>query len=523
MRIRAKPVYIKNSISTQNNTNTKHVNNTKLIRPVKPTTPIRIWQLATTLNWKLWRKEDLQQTGAWLKNQLVDLGPAFIKIGQFVSTRSDILPKELNTELKKLQDSIIPLPFTEIKDVLHEEYGNSYDSIFHHIDEEPIATASIGQVHRAVLKQGNKNVVIKVQKPYIGEQIRSDVKILKSICEVSANMGQARATEFKNILQQYEDFLTGELDYMKEQEHMLQFRELLNDTTVVIPEPYQEFTTSRVLVMEDVPSTKITDFVHNNDLSVGKTREQIADEVMDLFLYQIIMCGVVHCDPHPGNIGINEEGQIVLYDFGNVAYLGDDFKANVQQLVVAVYQKDVDEFIDILLQMKILQVKDPIEILEMKSFFVYLFEYLEEVDFQKLRASVLENDVIQQSKTRVKIDPKFISLFRVFSLLDGTCIALNPTFSYLPLLQPYFEDVFKDFEFIDYRIRRDVKKIASFPKMIQNTDNNILQMNKKMEQMNVHSQTVRTIMVMFVVLDNFDDPLKLAVLLPLAVVATKFF
>lgn len=518
MRIRSRTVYVKNGISPPRHDK---------IKQIKPsytkTTPIKIWQLATVLNWKLWRGEDLRQTGSWLKNQLVELGPAFIKIGQFVSTRSDILPKELNAELKLLQDSIVPIPFAEIQSVLHEEYGNLYDSVFDHFEEEPIATASIGQVHRAVLKQGNKNVVVKIQKPYIGDQIRSDVKILKRICEVFANMGQARAVEFQNILQQYEDFLTGELDYIKEQEHMVQFRNLLQDITVVIPEPYTEFTTSRVLVMEDVPSTKVTDFVNSTDLLVGKTREQIADEVMDLFLYQIIMCGVVHCDPHPGNIGINEDGQIVLYDFGNVAYLGDNFRANVQQLVVAVYQKDVDEFLDILLQMKILQVQDPIEILEMKSFFVYLFEYLEEVDFQKLRASVLENDVIQQSKSRVKIDPQFISLFRVFSLLDGTCLALNPSFSYLPLLQPYFEDVFKDFEFIDYRIRRDVKKIASFPKMIQNTDNNILQMNKKMEQMNIHSQTVRTIMVLFVVLDNIDDPLKMAFLLPLAVIATKFF
>jgi predicted unusual protein kinase regulating ubiquinone biosynthesis (AarF/ABC1/UbiB family) len=242
---------------------------------------------------------------------------------------------------------------------------------------------------------------------------------------------------------------------------------------------------------------------------------------MDLFLYQIIMNGVVHCDPHPGNIGVDEVGRLVLYDFGNVTYLGDNFKSKVQQLVVAVYQKDVDEFLDLLISMKILQISDPMELLELKGFFVYVLDYLESVDFQKLRTSILDNKILQQSQIKVKIEPQFLSLFRVFSLLDGTCLALNPSFSYLPVLQPYFEDVLRDFEFIDYRIRKDVQKITSFPKMLQNTDNNILQINRRMEYMNDHTRKLRTLMILFVVLDNMDDPVKLACLFPLALLATR--
>ena len=485
-------------------------------------TPIRIWKMVSTLQFKLAMNHNMQDTGKWLKNELIDLGPAFVKMGQFISTRSDVLPKELNEELKLLQDSITSTPYEDIYAVLQQEYGTRYDNIFLRFDTTPIASASIGQVHRAVLKKGKQSVVVKIQKPHIDEQIRSDLVILKNVCSVFKWFNAPRASEFENILKQYEDFLTGELDYLTEQTHMKLFKENLEpNMPVVIPKPYSEYTTKRVLVMQDVPSIKITDFLKEPDNLVLKSGAQLADELMDLFLYQIIMNGVVHCDPHPGNIGVDEVGRLVLYDFGNVTYLGDNFKSKVQQLVVAVYQKDVDEFLDLLISMKILQISDPMELLELKGFFVYVLDYLESVDFQKLRTSILDNKILQQSQIKVKIEPQFLSLFRVFSLLDGTCLALNPSFSYLPVLQPYFEDVLRDFEFIDYRIRKDVQKITSFPKMLQNTDNNILQINRRMEYMNDHTRKLRTLMILFVVLDNMDDPVKLACLFPLALLATR--
>lgn len=485
-------------------------------------TPVRIWKMVSTLQLKLITKQNMADTGKWLKNELTELGPAFIKMGQFVSTRSDVLPKEINEELKLLQDSITSIPYEDIQGVLHEEYGSLYDSIFLRFDTTPIASASIGQVHRAILKKGKTPVVVKIQKPYIDEQIRSDLVILKNVCRFFKLFNAPRAGEFENILQQYEDFLTGELDYLTEQSHMLLFKENLEpNMPVIIPKPYSEYTTKRVLVMQDVPSIKITEFLKNPDNLVLKSGEQLADELMDLFLYQIIMNGVVHCDPHPGNIGVDELGRLVLYDFGNVTYLGENFKSKVQQLIVAVYQKDVDEFLDLLISMKILQISEPMELLELKGFFVYILDYLESVDFQKLRNSILDNKMLQQSQIKVKIEPQFLSLFRVFSLLDGTCLALNPSFSYFPVLQPYFQDVLRDFEFIDYRIRKDVQKITSFPKMLQNTDNNILQINRRMEYMNDHTRKLRTLMIMFVVLDNVDDPVKLVCLLPLALLATR--
>lgn len=459
-------------------------------------TPFKIWKMVSTYQVKMMmvgeRETEYEGIGRWLKDALVELGPAFIKMGQFVSTRSDVLPKGINAELKKLQDNITPTPFEDIQTVLMEEFGSLYEQVFVQIDPVPIASASIGQVHRAVLRKGNVPVVMKIQKPYVGEQIRSDLEILKTICRAFQWLNlNGRAAEFERILRQYEDFLGGELDYETERDHMQLFKEKLAPVpSVVIPTPYVEYSTRRVLVMEDVPSVKITDYLEDAGADAG-IGEALAAQLVDVFLYQIIFGGVVHCDPHPGNIGVDDEGRLVLYDFGNVADLGEAFQSKVRQLVVAVYQKDVDEFIELLLAMKILKIGDSMDVLELKHFFVYVFDYLETVDFQKLRMSVLENDVLKNSQLNVQIAPSFLSLFRVFSLLDGTCLKLDPKFSYLPVLQPYFEDILRDFEFMDYRMRRDFQKLTAFPKMIQNTESTMLQMNRRMERMNVQTQTLQ--------------------------------
>lgn len=509
----------------------------KTLRPTAPpwrpkNTPLRIWKTLSSYNLKMfWMglqgdKNNYGPIGEWLKDELVALGPAFIKMGQFVSTRSDVLPKGINEELKKLQDNITPTPFEDIQTVLMEEYGSLYESLFVRFDPTPIASASIGQVHRAILRKGNIPVVVKIQKPHVDEQIRSDLAILKGICQFFKFLTlNGRATEFESILQQYEDFLSGELDYLTEKDHMLLFKsELESVMSVVVPTPYPDCSTRRVLVMEDVPSVKITDILSRPEKrGVTKSGEEMANELVDVFLYQIICCGIVHCDPHPGNIGVDASGRLVLYDFGNVADLGETFKSKVRQLVVAVYQKDVDEFIELLLAMKILQISEPMEVLELKEFFIYVFDYLEQVDFQKLRSSILDNDVLKNSNLKVKIEPQFLSLFRVFSLLDGTCLSLNPNFSYLPVLQPYFEDILRDFEFMDYRMRRDVQKLTAFPKMIQNTENNILQINRRMERVNNQYQNIQYMVFGFALLSNIDDPVKLVGMVPLMVMMIRLY
>jgi ubiquinone biosynthesis protein len=445
--------------------------------------PLRIWKFALETQAKfLFKRSSDREIGIWLREEMISLGPAFIKMGQFMSTRSDIIGKDLSSELVKLQDNIDFVDGAQIISVISSQINQPIDSIFKSIDVTPLASASIGQVHRGVLQDGTQ-VAIKVLKPGAAKRIKEDLETLNAINQFFFKLQFPRAKEIDRILKQYESFLKGELDYKNELQQMLKFRDLLDGLDVVIPKPYLEYSTDIMLVMDYVSSHKINDIAWMDGAKINKSR--VANNFVSLFLYQIISCGFVHCDPHPGNVGVLDDGEtLVLYDFGNVVTLDENFRNNVNNLIVAIYQKDVDEFLELLLSMKIIEVRDEAEVLELRAFFELFFVYLETVDFSKLKMSMIESDVVSQANIDIKIDANFLSLFRIFSLMDGTCASLDPNFSYYPLLVPFTEDIFRDLSFLDYRVRKDIKKLTSFPATIRNTNLNILQLNQRVKKTN---------------------------------------
>lgn len=472
--------------------------------------PIRIWKFGIEFQVRNTFQKDRSAFGKWMKDEMILLGPAFIKIGQFMSTRVDVFGKEVIAELSKLQDNIYPIDFQDMYHVLSEELSDKLQDI-EYIDPVPIATASIGQVHRGVLKT-KEEIVLKVQKPYIADEIRTDIRILYDMNSFFAKFGNSQASDTAMILEQYEKFLSNELNYAKELHHMVKFRKLMEDLPIYIPKPYKDFSTKKVLTMEYVPSTKITDID-----TLGKhmiDTNDVAQQLVELFLSQIVNYGIVHCDPHPGNLGVKPDGTIVLYDFGNVVNLSSDFRKNVNNLVFTIYQRDIDEFVDILIRLNIVQLEDDLDMLELKAFFIYFFDYLETLDFEKLKASILNRDAFVSSNVRVKINPDFLSLFRVFSLIDGTCLRLNPKFNYITALTPFSEELFTDITFIDSKIRRDIQKLSSYPKLLKNTDQNIIRLNRRITKMMDNTLAFRFMFILIAVIDNLHDPEKLMVIIP---------
>jgi len=453
------------------------------------------------------KRQTDREIGQWMREEMIKLGPAFIKMGQFMSTRSDIIGKELSSELVKLQDDIDFVDANLVRDVIECELKCSIPDVFQYIEDRPLASASIGQVHRGRLLDGT-DVAIKILKPGVPKRIKEDLETLKAINQVFFNLRIPRAIEFDRILRQYESFLTGELDYMRELKHMERFRELLEGMDVVIPAPYPDLSTSSVLVMEYVPSHKISDMTWMNDRKINKAR--VAKNFVSLFLYQIIICGYVHCDPHPGNVGVLDDGEsLVLYDFGNVVTLDDNFRSNINNIIVAIYQRDVDEFLELLLSMKIIELKDEGDIFELRAFFELFFVYLETVDFAKLKISMVENDVVRQAKIRdVKIDANFLSLFRIFSLMDGTCAMLDPKFSYYPVLVPFTDDIFQDINFLSYRARTDFKKLTAFPAAIKKTDQNMVRVNQRMKKIDDEFTQLKIGIALFALLGSWESPLR---------------
>jgi len=475
----------------------------------------KIWKFAIEFQARYQFQKDKRQVGIWMRDELVSLGPAFVKIGQFLSTRIDVFGKDITDRLGELQDQISPYPFEAIEPVLNEEYNGNYKDIFSYVDPIPIASASIGQVHKAVLKKSNQTIVLKIQKPDIETEIKNDLMTLMSINQIFTKFGFQQAKDFDAILTQYKQFLANEVNYQKEARFMMYFRRKLIDKQVYIPKPLAQ-STSRVLVMEYVESIKINDLASFNQLPFDKT--ELAKRLVQLFLYQIIDIGSVHCDPHPGNIGVRKNGDIVLYDFGNVVQLTDNFRSKINNLVFSIYQKDTDEFLDLLLELKIIEPKDNFDVLELKAFFNYFFDYLETLDFDQLRGAIQNKDLFIDTDIQVNVDPDFLSLFRVFSLIDGTCSLLDPQFNYILALAPYSENLFMNADFLNYRVRKDIEKLSSYPRMLKNTDQNILRVSQRFTKINTQFNQFRIFTVLILLLENMDDPIKISAMLPLFVV-----
>jgi len=231
--------------------------------------------------------------------------------------------------------------------------------------------------------------------------------------------------------------------------------------------------------------------------------------------------GFVHCDPHPGNIGVsyNAEDTIVLYDFGNVIELSPEFRKQLNNMIFAIYQRDVEEFVELLVRLDILRVTNDAEKLDIQMFFKSFFQYLESLDFATLRKSLSSEDMLssQESLSKIHINPDLLSLFRVFSLMDGTCVKLDPNFNYISALSPFVENIMMDMNFFDYRARKDLQKLQNYPRIIQNTDQNLVRLDKRVTDMRSNQWAIQNVLIAFVVLQNWNDPWVLMPMLPLLV------
>jgi predicted unusual protein kinase regulating ubiquinone biosynthesis (AarF/ABC1/UbiB family) len=459
--------------------------------------------------------------GKWMREELASLGPAYIKLGQFLSTRPDIVGKDVVSELELLQDDVRKVPFADIAVIidatLSQKGLGTISDVFEYIKPDPIASASIGQVHKARLRGSQTDIVIKVQKPYVASQIRHDLATLKDINVIFSKTGSSRSRELNGIVTQYESFLSAELDFDKERANMKRFIEIMSDSDVTmrIPRVMDKLSSSSMIVMEYLPSIKINDV--ETLRSKGINTSKVADTLIQAFLYQVINAAYVHCDPHPGNIGIMDDGEtLVLYDYGNVIELSPYFKDELNQIVFAMYQKDADEFVDILIKLNILNITKDTEIYEAKSFFMSFFNYLDTLDFSSLRSSITNGEFTGTLESKLKLDADFFSLIRVFSLLDGTCAKLDPKFNYIDAIAPFADDLTFDMKFMDYRARKDFNKVRGYPNVLQSTNMNISRMQGKMKQIEEVQGQVQGILALFVIVDHWSEPFVLASLFGIA-------
>ena len=280
-----------------------------------------------------------------LAADLERLGPTFIKLGQLLSSRAELLPEPWLDALSRLQDDVAPFPYEEVERIVSEELGIRISKGFAFFDPKPVAAASLGQVHRAALRDG-RLVVVKVQRPGIRQQIGEDLDALDEIAAVLEKRTRwGKQFQLVAMAEEFRKTLKAELDYRQEAQHLVKLGENLRSfQRIVVPAPVDDYTSSRVLTMDLVQGQKVTSLSPLSLLEVDG--EELADDLFHAYLKQIFVDGFFHADPHPGNVFLTEDHRVALLDLGMVARVPPRLQEHLLQMVLAISEGKSDETAD---------------------------------------------------------------------------------------------------------------------------------------------------------------------------------
>ena len=287
---------------------------------------------------------DPKALGEALAKDLEKMGPTYVKLGQLLSTRYDILPEAYCDALARLQDDVKPFPFEEVEQIVNGEIGLRISKAFSEFDSVPIAAASLGQVHRASLPDG-RPVAVKVQRPGIRKTIAEDLDALEQVADwVDAHTDFGKRHRLRGMLDEFRKSLVRELDYRREAQNLVTLGKNLEEFEhIIVPKPIDDYTSSRVLTMEYVKGVKITKLSDVAKLELpGK---QLADELFRAYLKQILIDGFFHADPHPGNVFVSDDGRVALLDLGQVGYITPRLQEHLTQLIFAVSEGRSDDVV----------------------------------------------------------------------------------------------------------------------------------------------------------------------------------
>ncbi|OIJ10639.1 hypothetical protein BKP35_13195 [Anaerobacillus arseniciselenatis] len=288
-----------------------------------------------------------------LRKTLEECGGVFIKFGQVLSTRTDLLPLNFIEELSKLQENVKYLTKEEVESVLKTELHGAIENTFESFDMEPIAAASIGQVHRAILKDGNQEVVVKLLRPNVTNNLKIDLDILIRLSNTLSKKSElARNIGMKSLAKGFAEAMLEEIDFKIEARNSIQISEAMKDmkTNVKVPVIYQEISTSKLLVIEYIEGVTVKNGVGILE-KLNLDKREFQKEIFDTILHQIFTSGVFHADPHPGNVYILNDGRPALIDFGSVGKLGTIQQAGFKRLMVGLEKKNAYLFMDGLLDL----------------------------------------------------------------------------------------------------------------------------------------------------------------------------
>ena len=380
------------------------------------------------------RKEKTGPAGR-LRQVLEELGPTFIKFGQVLSSRPDLLPEDFYLELAKLQDKVTPFPFSQVKEIVEKELGSPLTEIFSQFIEVPFASASIAQVHEAKLKSGEE-VVVKVERPGIQEIISSDIAILQYLARLAERyIPEARVYNPAGMVNEFSYIIQQELDFTVEASHADKIRNFFKgDITIVIPQVFWDYTSPRVLTMEKVKGIKINDFEALD--RAGFDRRKLAFDGVDIFFRQIFDHGFFHADPHPGNIFVLEDGRLAFVDFGMVGRISKNTLKIIARIFAAMVKRDSDEILQGYLALGVLG--DELDRVSFLREVEELLDLYHDVPLKRIRAEDFFIKMVRlSSRHHLRLPQDFVLLGKTIFVMGGLGRELYPDFNILEVAEPF--------------------------------------------------------------------------------------
>jgi ubiquinone biosynthesis protein len=366
-----------------------------------------------------------------------ELGTTFIKLGQVLSTRADLLSSEYIAELVKLQDATPPVPYEQIVAVFEAELAASPEDIFVAFDPTPIASASIGQVHAARLS-GGEDVVVKIQRPGVAALVDRDLDILLDLAGlVAEHTDFGRDYDVLGLAQEFAFSLRCDLNYIREGQNADRFRQAFaNDPDLHIPQVYWDYTTERVIVLEKLEGIKVNDLAALETADIN--RQRIAANSVRLMLEEMFVHGFFHADPHPGNLYVLADGRIGMMDFGMVGRLDEMLQESLTRLFLALSKGDSERMIDELITSGIAQ--GQINRKTLKRDLDHMIACYANGSVEDLAAARIFNELTGLAQRHhLQLPSDLVLMTKVMAISEGLGLQLDPDFQFIPFAQPYLE------------------------------------------------------------------------------------
>ncbi len=436
------------------------------------------WSNSKNTNSQKYRKN-----AAKALDTFVDLGPVYIKLGQWLSSRADILPQPYMQELAKLQDDVPVAPFEQVKPIIEKEFG-PIDSTFDDFESTALSGASLGQVYRAKLK--DQQIIVKVKRPGIEKIVEDDLRVLKKILPLGLRLVDPNLRfSAKAMLSQFIETVHEELDYRIEYSNLKQIKSNMSNSSVLIPNVYPQYCSENILVMEYIPGIKVTDIEALDAKNIDRTKLVI--DVHKVFFTMLLRHSIFHADPHPGNVSVTDEGRLILYDYGMVGKLDDDSRKKLVRLYLALVEKDPPRTVNAMSELGMLTANFNHSVIEQAIGLT--------VDaLHGRKPSEMEVNSLMEiaNKTMSKFPfvlPKHLALYmRMASIIEGIYKTHEVDFKFVKVLKEILqeEDLIKNayIEELKYSFTKFAKSIDATisiaPELKRYLDDNrSLQLNKK--------------------------------------------